>query len=120
SEPLALRDDQGQYWSMMQRSSGGLADAAARTRQIGRQIDGAPVYALAPRAGLPPVHVVRLSSLPWVRHPGTLGAHAHDFVTLVLLDQGDSELEVAGRSSRVRPGDLLIIAPGDVVTPGMT
>jgi len=102
----------------MQRSSDVPDDAGVRTRQTGRQIDGAPVYAFAPRAGLPPVSVVRLSVLPWGRHPGMVGAHAHDFVTLVLVDQGDSELGVDGRVNRVLPGDLLIIAPGEVVTPG--
>ena len=102
----------------MQRSSDVPDDAGARTRQTGRQIDGAPVYAFAPRAGLPPVSVARLSELPWGRHPGMVGAHAHDFVTLVLVDQGDSELGVGGRVNRVLPGDLLIIAPGEVVTPG--
>ncbi len=118
SEALATADDEGQSWAVMQRSSVDPLDAGARTRETGQQINGAPVYALAPRAGLPAVGAARLSELPWLRHPGTLGAHAHDFVTVVLVDRGDSELWVGGRNNRVLPGDLMIIAPGEVVTPG--
>jgi len=102
----------------MQRSSVSIADAGATTRETGRQIDGAPVYALATLAGVPPVNVARLADVPWRRHPEVLGAHAHDFVTLVLIDRGDSELVVGGHGNRVSPGDLLIIAPREVVTPG--
>jgi AraC-like DNA-binding protein len=38
----------------------------------------------------------------------------------VLVDRGDTELRVGERTSRVLPGALLIIAPGEVVTPGTT
>ena len=104
---------------MMQRSSGELIDAEGLTRPTGRHINGAPVYALGPvRAGVPAVNAARLADLPWQRHPGTIGAHAHDFVTLVLIDRGDGELSVGDRTNPVLPGDLLIIAPGEVVTPG--
>lgn len=104
---------------MMQRSSGLPVAAAALTRQTGRRINGAPVYALRPpQAGVPPVNAVRLSELPWHRHPAAVVAHAHEFVTLVLVDKGESELRVGDRENTVVRGDLLIIAAGEVVNPG--
>ena len=104
---------------MMRRFSDISVDSGLLTRQTGRSIDGAPVYALRPpQAGLPPVNAARLADLPWQRGPGTIGSHAHDFVTLVLVDAGDSDLRVGDRNNPVLTGDLLIIAPGEVVTPG--
>jgi len=104
----------------MQRSSAGAdpPDTDSATRLTSRRVDGVPVYGFARQAGIPPVSAVRLSDLPWLRAPATIGTHAHDFVALALVTLGGSELMVGTRVNRVSAGDLLIIAPGEVVTPG--
>ncbi|MGR6967763.1 AraC family transcriptional regulator [Geodermatophilus sp. URMC 61] len=45
------------------------------------------------------------------------GAHAHDFLVLSFVDRGAGRLCLDGRWWEVTPGDLFVIAPGEVVTP---
>lgn len=59
------------------------------------------------------------------RHDGTRGpvegrlhgAHAHDFLVLSLVERGTGRLCLDGRWWEVTTGDLLVVAPGEVVTP---
>ncbi|MCV2490725.1 AraC family transcriptional regulator [Geodermatophilus sp. YIM 151500] len=82
---------------------------------------GAPVYAFGREAGLPPVRTARLD-----RHAHAPGAwqpsepHAHDFLVLVFFEVGGGELTVDARTWQAATGDVLVIAPGEVVTPEWT
>jgi AraC family transcriptional activator of pobA len=100
--------------------------SSASPRPVGkllqrRRVDGAPVYTYGRVAGLPPVSVARLE-----RHEHPDGdwqprnPHAHDFLVLVYFDRGGGELRIDDRSWSVATGDVLVVAPGEVVTPEWT
>ena len=49
--------------------------------------------------------------------PGPV-AHAHDFLVLLYAGRGSGALQVDGRTWEIGDGDLLLVAPGQVVAPG--
>jgi AraC family transcriptional regulator, transcriptional activator of pobA len=77
-----------------------------------------PVYRFDRVPGVPPVGIVRscggrLTPEGFVRpHP-----HAHDFVVLMLVERGGGSLRVDGREWVLDTGDVLVVAPGEVVVP---
>ncbi|GAA0895161.1 AraC family transcriptional regulator [Pseudonocardia zijingensis] len=78
--------------------------------------DGAPVYGYRRVPGVPPVGVVRMGA----RHAG-LGVvqprpHAHDFLVLVYVERGGGRLRLDDREWQAEAGDVLLVAPGEVVT----
>src|SRR3712207_9512740 len=83
----------------------------------GRGVGGAPSTGNGRGGGR------RLGTFP--RHEGThgpaegplRGAHAHDFLVLSLVERGAGRLCLDGRWWEVTTGDLLVVAPGEVVTP---
>ncbi|MGK5110983.1 helix-turn-helix domain-containing protein [Geodermatophilus sp. CPCC 205506] len=84
----------------------------------GRRVDGAPVYGYARTAGVPPVAVARFEG----GHPGHSEgwphqAHAHDFIVLGYVERGSGRLRLDGRWWAVSEGDLVVVAPGEVVAP---
>ena len=83
----------------------------------GRNVDGAPVYGFLRAAGLPPVTVSRLDGVhgpaEWWPH----SAHAHDYMVLGYVERGAGRLRVDDRTWELVTGDLLVVAPGQVVTP---
>ena len=66
---------------------------------------GVPAVTIAPMGGGPPA-VADLAAVP----------HAHDFLLLVYAERAAGTLTVDGRGWRVADGDLLLIAPGQVVS----
>ena len=104
-EPMAARD-QGRSSDMMELPSG------PEPRITGRRPDGAPVYTYARLPGLPPVSAVRWADRP---DPTEEHAHAHDFLVLLFLERGGGPLRLGGRDVQVAGGDVLVIAPGEVV-----
>ncbi|MDT7741415.1 MAG: AraC family transcriptional regulator, transcriptional activator of pobA, partial [Actinomycetota bacterium] len=48
---------------------------------------------------------------------GGLGAHVHDFLALTYVEHGEVRLRVDARTWSLRSGDVLVVAPGAVVTP---
>jgi AraC family transcriptional activator of pobA len=77
---------------------------------------GAPVYGYRRVPGVPPVGVVRV-------HDGHLSPdvvpprpHAHDFLVLVYVERGGGRIRLDDREWRVDAGDVLLVAPGEVVT----
>ena len=66
-------------------------------------------------AGLPAIRVDH-----WVRahpHPSRHGTHAHDFLALLYLEQGEHVLRVDDRDVALAAGDAVVVAPGAVLTP---
>jgi AraC-like DNA-binding protein len=77
----------------------------------------APVYGYRRVPGVPPVGVVRMR----YGHGEPGGAirphpHAHDFLVLVYVERGGGRVRLDDRDWRVDAGDLLLVAPGEVVT----
>jgi AraC-like DNA-binding protein len=83
----------------------------------GRQVDGVPVYGYARAAGLPPVTVSRFEGDHRPPAGSLRGAHAHDFLLLSYVERGTGRLQVDRRTWQVTAGDLLVVAPGEVVAP---
>ena len=77
--------------------------------------DGLSTYALVPGPGELPVAVWRIDHTG--PRPERLHAHAHDFPMLVFFDEPGETLVVGGRTWTITPGDLFVVAPGDVMGP---
>ena len=75
-----------------------------------------PVVGYARTPGVPAVTLVRGTG-PGPLGGGTLGAHVHDFLALTYVEQGEVRLRVDARTWSLRAGDVVVIAPGTVVTP---
>jgi AraC-like DNA-binding protein len=104
--------DKGGASGAMGRSSGVLSASVP----TGRQVDGAPVYGYPRVAGLPPVTVSRLAGddePPGFPHR----RHAHDFLVLSYVERGSGGLVLDGRTWELSAGDLVVVAPGEVVAP---
>ena len=85
---------------------------------VARSVDrstAVPLIGYPRTAGLPAISVQR-----WT-HPGTPlsvpGVHAHDFLVLIYLEEGDHTLRVDGRDRALTTGDAFVVAPGTVVAP---
>jgi AraC family transcriptional activator of pobA len=78
---------------------------------------GAPVYGYRRVPGVPPVGVVRIreghTSPDGIVRPHP---HAHDFLVLVYVERGGGRVQLDDREWRVEAGDVLVVAPGEVVT----
>jgi AraC family transcriptional regulator, transcriptional activator of pobA len=87
----------------------------------GRSVDGAPVFAYPRAPGRPPVTVHRFEGGASAGvDAGPDGAHAHDFIVLSHLERGSGRLCLDGRWEQVSAGDLVVVAPGEVVAPEWT
>lgn len=77
---------------------------------------GAPVYGYRRVPGVPPVGVVQMHdghTRPGVVRPQP---HAHDFLVLVYVERGGGRVRLDDRDWQVEAGDVLVVAPGEVVT----
>jgi AraC-like DNA-binding protein len=85
-----------------------------RTARVDTAPGHPPTYALAPAPGELSVAVWRIDHGidPGPRH----GQHAHDFAVVTYVETG-GRLRTGGRAITVEPGDVLVIAPGDVMGP---
>jgi AraC family transcriptional activator of pobA len=83
---------------------------------MGRSFGTVPLVGYPRAAGLPAITVAHGD------HPalglGVRGAHAHDFLVLLYMEEGAHTVRVDGRDRSVATGDALVVAPGAVVTPG--
>ena len=75
---------------------------------------GVPVYGYNRIPGLPPVSVLRPPEASRVVHDHP---HAHDFIVLIHVERGSGSIRVDGRDWWLESGDMLIVVPGEVVTP---
>ena len=90
----------------------GLSSVLVRTANR----NGTPVYGYRRVPGVPPVGVVRVQdghTRPDIVPPRP---HAHDFLVLVYVERGGGRVRLDDREWRVEPGDVLLVAPGEVVT----
>jgi len=85
-----------------------------RTTALRSRDEGVPVFALGPDPGVPPIGMLRhgapRSPQPLVGRP-----HAHDFVALSYFERGGGTLMLDGDAWPIRAGDLVLIAPDEVV-----
>jgi AraC family transcriptional regulator, transcriptional activator of pobA len=70
--------------------------------------------------GAPPVTVQRWDGVTPRPGPALPGAHAHDFLVLLHVERGHGPVRVDDREIDLGPGDVLVVAPGAVVTPAET
>ena len=103
----------------LDRSSETIGRSSVReVRLTDRRADGAPVYGYARVPGVPPVGIVRLpGAAPRSRRSR---AHAHAVLVLAYLERGGGTLRVGAREWATAPGDVFLIAPGEVLGPGFT
>jgi len=77
--------------------------------------DGTPVYGYEHRPGVPPVSVIRFdlhaahAALPPDHR------HAHDFLVLVYVEEGEGSFEIDGAVRPLRAGDVYAVSPGQVI-----
>ncbi len=72
----------------------------------------APVVDYARAPGHPPVSAAWLPSLE-------VTPHAHAFLAVLYLERGSATLAIDRRAVPVGPGDVVVIAPGEVVAPDL-
>lgn len=82
-----------------------------RTRRV---IDGVPVLGWDRTPGRPPVAVSRVADGEAWDLPAH-GPHAHDFLLVLYAVRADGAIRVDGRAWTVSDGDVVVIAPGQVV-----
>jgi AraC-like DNA-binding protein len=93
-----------------------LSAAPLTASWTGRTAAGVPVATYPRTPGVPAVTVDRLRGhLPGAAAVG-LVAHAHDFLVLLYVNRAEGTLLVDGRGWPISGGDLLLIAPGQVVS----
>jgi AraC family transcriptional regulator, transcriptional activator of pobA len=77
---------------------------------------GPPVVGYARVPGAPAITVERRPG-PGFSGGAALGSHAHDFLVLVYVEHGEGRMQVDERVWSLHAGDVLLVAPGAVVTP---
>jgi AraC family transcriptional activator of pobA len=82
------------------------------TRMRARRGTGPPVYTYEVVPGVPPVSAMRLGKDAQYWPPGTIPAHAHDFLVLAYCERGGGSMRLGGREWRLERGGLYVIAPG--------
>ncbi|HEX6346674.1 AraC family transcriptional regulator [Umezawaea sp.] len=96
------------------------SDHDGALRPTRRTAQGVPLVDYVRTAGLPSVSVEHWTGGELRDHTSSLGTHAHDFLVLFYVEQGDGVLRVDGRDWELAAGDAFVIAPGAVVAPGRT
>lgn len=79
--------------------------------------DGTPVYRYEQRPGVPPVSVNRFE--PDAAHVAAPPdhRHAHDFLMLVYVEDGEGRFVLDGAERQLMPGLLQAVSPGQVIGP---
>ncbi|MQA88574.1 MAG: helix-turn-helix domain-containing protein [Streptosporangiales bacterium] len=98
----------------MGRSSvGGSPGSSSSLRRV--RPDGTPVYRYQQGPGLPPVSVIRFDTE--ADHAGLPPdhRHAHDFLVLVYVEEGDGAFAVDGAERPLRAGEVHAVPPGQVI-----
>lgn len=77
--------------------------------------DGTPVYRYQQRPGSSPVSVIRFDTGAAHAALPPDHRHAHDFLVLVYVEEGDGSFVVDGTERRLRAGDVHAVPPGQVI-----
>jgi AraC-like DNA-binding protein len=77
--------------------------------------DGTPVYRYRQRPGLPPVSVTHLDAEAGHADLPPDHRHAHDFLVLVYVEDGDGSFVVDGAERPLRVGAVHAVPPGQVI-----
>lgn len=88
---------------------------------VGRRAGGGgsvPVVGYPRRQGTPPISVAHWQPGPAGSGIPTHGPHAHDFLVLLYVESGAGTIRVDEHRWPLTTGDVFVIAPGAVVTPG--
>ena len=98
---------------MAHSSVGGSPRPASRLRTV--RPDGTPVYRYEQRLGAPAVSVTRFDSED--AHAGLPPdhRHAHDFLVLVYVEEGEGSVVVDGAERALRAGEVHAVSPGQVI-----
>lgn len=98
---------------MAHSSVSGTPGSASRLRMV--RPDGTPVYRYEQRPGLPPVSVRRFDTDS--AHAALLPnhRHAHDFLALIYVEDGDGRAVIDGDERRLRAGEVHAVSPGQVI-----
>lgn len=98
---------------MAHSSVTGSPGSVSRLRAV--RPDGTPVYRYEQRQGMPPVSVVRFDTE--AAHAGLPPdhRHAHDFLVLVYVEEGEGSFVVDGAVRPLRAGEVHAVSPGQVI-----
>lgn len=77
---------------------------------------GAAVYGYRRIPGVPPIGVVGMRDGHAMFGGMPPEPHAHDFLVLVYVERGSGRVRLDDREWQVEAGDVLLVAPGEVVT----
>lgn len=77
--------------------------------------DGTPVYGYRQRPGLPPVSVVRFDAEAVHAEVAPDHRHAHDFLVLVYVEEGDGSFAIDGVEGKLCAGEVHAVSRGQVV-----
>jgi AraC-like DNA-binding protein len=77
--------------------------------------DGTPVYGYRQRPGLPPVSVIRFDAEAVHAEVAPDHRHAHDFLVLVYVEEGDGSFAIDGAEGTLCAGEVHAVSPGQVV-----
>ncbi len=94
------------------------SDRADLPRPTRLNAQGVPLVDYVRTAGLPSVSVEHWVGRDARDHTSSLGTHAHDFLVLFYVESGEGVLRVDGQDWGLAAGDVFVIAPGAVITPG--
>ncbi|WP_245750321.1 AraC family transcriptional regulator [Nocardioides terrae] len=79
--------------------------------------DGTPVYRYDQRAGRPPMSVFRFDLASHGSDLPPSHRHAHDFLVLVHVEEGEGEFHVDGVARELRAGGVQAVSQGEVIGP---
>ncbi|WP_165492033.1 AraC family transcriptional regulator [Egibacter rhizosphaerae] len=91
-----------------------IVGSPPQTTALRTRGERAPVFALSPDPGVPPVGMLRQGA-PHSPQPPAGRPHAHDFVALSYFEREGGTLTLEGDRWPIRAGDLVLVAPGAVV-----
>jgi AraC family transcriptional activator of pobA len=86
----------------------------------GRTVRDSPVFTYRRVPGTPPIGVTHWGADHGGQHIPHLEAHAHDFLVVAFVEGGGGRLRIEDRYLPIEAGDLLVVAPGEVVSPEWT
>jgi AraC-like DNA-binding protein/quercetin dioxygenase-like cupin family protein len=86
---------------------------SARLRTV--RADGTPVYRYEPRAGVPPVSMIRFDTKAAHTVLPPDHRHAHDFLVLVYVEDSTGSIMVADAERPLRAGEVVALSPGQVI-----